>query len=514
MITTSARFTELSKGNIRPLSWQVSISFDKAFNSSINFFTIGVSTIGSGDFIPGTGSVVQEWDKYLYTDYSSRVLQIEWTRQTDLFASINLAMADVTFDNHDDFFTPSGDSIIAPYILPYRPIRIWAGFGGEVIPVFVGITESMPTIDEKTKTATFHCVDFLYSLMGHALKETSLYQSQTTDVVLRSLFIDAGLTSSQLNLDVGLETIGFGAFNKDSKLADALNDLMIAEQGRLFMDEQGIITFKNRTDYNNNVVMTFDAYNNINDSTTKTADDIINVVEVTGTIRSVAPKQRFWKLTQSIAIPANQSYSFFADFSDPVTSVDLPVYRDIAATSYYKGNTASDDSGSNTGAITLVDTDLFAQSYKMTFYNSSSVTLYLTEVILYATPAFKVQSIYVREEDEESSAIYDERIYTINSDLFQSSTAAQSRALSILQDWSSFRGISTLDVKGNMALQIDDVVSVDIFGNSGIYRITKILNKISSPAKYLQLIVLRKFYSGEFFTIAVSLIGGEDAIRP
>lgn len=73
MQTTTARFDELATSSIRKIDWRCLISFEKTYNASVAFFTIGTSAIGGSDFIkPADANVVQEWDKYDFEDYSDQ----------------------------------------------------------------------------------------------------------------------------------------------------------------------------------------------------------------------------------------------------------------------------------------------------------------------------------------------------------------------------------------------------------------------------------------------------------
>ena len=203
MQSTTSLFTSRANGSVRPLSWQTRISFTKEFLPSLQFFTLDESLLDGPEVLAPTDSdVITEWDKYVYSDFSSRVISFEWTRQEDVPSSVNLAIADVVLDNHDNFFTPNGGSEIQNFILPYRPIRLYAGFGNEDLPVFVGLTEKMPVIDSKNKTVSFHCMDFLSALFSRPLDEAVIYQEYRTDQVLDALFQMVGLTSDQYILDL------------------------------------------------------------------------------------------------------------------------------------------------------------------------------------------------------------------------------------------------------------------------------------------------------------------------
>lgn len=516
MQIVSDRFTTLAQSSVRPLSWMVLASFPKNFSDLIDFFEIGTSLIGGNDVIkPFDSSVIQEWDKYEYTDYSSRVISLEWSKEVKIYNSVTMGIADVVFDNRDDYFTPSGGSEIADYILPYRPIRIYAGFGGEVTPVFIGLTDGMPVIDEKRKTASFHCIDFMYSLMDTPLNQSAMYVDYTVDQLISALFVLAGLSSSQLTLETSEITIPFAYFKKDMKLGDAIKKVVSTSLGRLYMDEFGVIHFYNNDSYEEDIKYTFTAYNNILESKTVKRDDIVNVVEIKGKVREVQPLQKYWNSTFAITVPPLSSVDVWADFQDPVTSVSTPLYKTSSVTSFFEVNTAEDGSGSaDSSNVTLTSSTLFGTSYKMVFANASVEPLYITQISLFATPAIITKGVYVREEDEESVETYDERIVTIDNDFFQDADVAQSQALILIRDNADYGQVDELIVQGTPALQVGDQVRVNLFDRIDSYKILKTSNKLSLPAKYTQILKLKKFTPTVYFTIGVSLIEGTDEIHP
>lgn len=515
MQTTSLAFQGHSTADIRPLSWQCLMSFEKNFNDNINFFTIGVSYIGGPDIIKGVGDVIQEWDKYDYVDFSDRVISMEWIRDQDSISSVSLAMADIILDNHDGLFTPNAGSIYANNILPYRPIKLYAGFDGENVPVFVGLTEKMPEIDEKSKTAKFHCIDFLYSLFNRPLDQSLMFQNYTTDLILDELLQLAGLTTNQYNLDPGFNVVRFSYFEKGTKLRDAISELMEAEQGRLYMDETGVIQFKNRQNFSNTPTKNFD-YSNIVDVQISKQEDIVNVVEIKSDVRTVQDSQKFWELGEAILIPRNSSLDIWADFQDPVTSVLTPTYELLNPTdSFFYINTQTDEEGftSNT-AVTLSSFTAFGKSYKMTFTNSSSIDYFITRLNLWATPARITEKIYLREVDSASIAKYDERVLTIDNNFIQREDEAYSKAHIILGDYGEYGNIKTLDVKGTMAQQLNDAIEIDLPEIAAEnYIITKISSKIMN-GRFSQLLTAKQRDPQYYFTIGISTIGGTDIIAP
>lgn len=482
----------------------------------VDFFTIGVSTIGGTDIIKGEGDVIQEWDKYQYDDYSHRIQTIEITRQEEPVNSVALAMADIKFANWDNYFTPNAGSIIDSFILPYRPTKLYLGFGNENVPAFIGLTEKMPTIDEKGRTASFHLIDFMYSLFNRPLDRTIILQNVRTDEALEELMDAAGILPTQYNFDIGFNIIDFVYFEKDTKFGDAVKELMEAEMGRFYMDEQGVIRFKNRQNYSSVPVWHFDK-SNVLDIKTKTQDDIINVVEIKAQVRQVQALQKYWELQSAFLIPANSTVEIWADFEDPVTSVDDPEYLALATTSSFAANTKEDGTGTATGGGISVATTLFAKSYLMQWTNSNAYSVYVTTLELFATPAKIVKEIYVREQDDASVAQYDERVLTIENNFINNEGDAYSKAHIMLDDWANYGGINELTVKGNMALEIGDAISCSIDGYAGTFVISKIVNKLlftGNGIQFTQILNVKRRVFQTFFTIGISTIGGTDVIAP
>lgn len=517
MQSVSTQFENRANGQMRPLSWRTLMSFPKAFEPDVDFFTIGVSTIGGLDIIKGVGDVIQEWDKYQYDDYTNRIMSIEVTRQEEPVNSVALAMADIKMRNTDDYFSPNAGSAIEDFILPYRPAKLYLGFGQENVPIFTGLTDKMPTIDEAGKTASFHLIDFMYSLFNRPLDETIILENVRTDEALEELMDAAGILPTQFDFDIGFNIIAFVYFEKGTKFGDAVRELMEAEMGRFYMDEQGVIRFKNRQNYSSTPVWHFDK-SNVLDIKTKTQDDIINVVEIKANVREVQALQKYWELQSAVLVPAGGSVDIWADFDDPVTVVDDPVDVQSATTSSFTASTReSIDEGQIVSTSVTVDTTQFAKSFKMTFSNANTFAVYINVLELWATPAKVVKQIYVREEDSASVAQYDERVMTIENEFINDEGEAYSKALIILDDWSQYGGISELVVKGNPALQIGDAVTSTIEGYAGTFIITKIVNKFLMTGKgvqFTQILTVKKREFKTYFTIGVSTIGGTDVIAP
>jgi len=495
MQNTSVLFKTLATSDARPIRGDVFISFSKLQEPTLQG--------------------IQDWDKYLYTDYSGRIVDVEWTREEQMYASVSSGMADIILDNHDGLFTPNGSSVLSIYMLPARPVKIYSGFGSEVVQSFVGLTDGMPSVNEKSKIVILHAIDFLSYFLKKPLDESSMFIDKRTDEILRTLFNDQGVLDVQMNLDVGLNRIPFVYAKKGEVLGDLVFKLMEAEGGRLFMDEDGAITFKNRQGYSSDVKMYLDSYRNIVNSVPKSNDELVNVVVVEGKIREVQSLQMYGQLTQPIQILHGQSVPIWISFQEPVTSAVDPVYVTSKKTSYYEVNTLQDGSGVASSSVVLSSSYLFDTSLQLVFTNNGSADLWVTSVVIFATPAVPVQDIYIREEDSSSVDKYGEKILSINNDFFGDVDNAQSKALIILHTFTDVGEIKQLEIKGDMTLQLGDAVRIDLNGVIEVFRVIKIINRIGLPGKFTQIVTVGKLLdNSNYFTIGVSAVGGTDMIAP
>lgn len=512
MLTVSDQFNAIARSSVRQLNWRCLISFDRVFDNAITFFTLDQSVLDGPDFLQGEGSVVQEWDKYEYVDYTDRLMHMEWTKEEGVVSGVSLGMADLVFDNHDDFFTPGSGSAVDGNVLPARPVRLYAGFGDEVIPVLIGLTEGMGRIDERRKTISFHVIDFLRAILDRPIDQAVLLTDVRVDEVLDELLQAAGLLSTQYNLDVAQHRVSFAYFQRGTKLGEAVDKLMEAEFGRFYMDAYGILQFKNRENYAAIPVYSF-SKNNMLGFERREADDIINVVEVVGRRRVVQGTQDIGQLGTPQYVPAGGSVDVWIDFLDPVTSMNTPLYYTSSTSSFFRVNTQEDGTGDESStAVSCTSATLFTGSCKLVFANSSSVGYYVTQIKLFGTPARAVGEIFVRETNDTSISKYDEHVYRIENEFFQDVQQAQSKALILLDDMSEYTPAEEATVKGNPALETGDVV--EVFNRErNEYAITKSAN-IMDGKSYTQRLSLKKFSRRELFILDVSTLDSQAALAP
>jgi hypothetical protein len=511
MQTTTATFTQLANGHVRPVSASVRASFDKSFDPSITFFTLDVSILDGPDILGPTGdNPVQLWDQYAYTNYDSKLISAEVVRQELEPYSVAQAFADVTLNNYDSYFTPNSGSPIQSFILPRRPFRLNMGFGGEMLQQIVGLSDGMPEIDKAGRTASFHIIDFMSYLFDKDIGESILLENVTTGEVLDYLFQYLGLSTDQYVLDESFNTIAFFFVERDTRFGDVASKLLEAEIGRLYLDETGVIRFKNRYSYDMNPVMTFDKSNTI-DYQESGEDLIINSVKIIIKVREVQPSQSIWTSSTVYPIKVGESIDVWLKFSDPITTMTDPTYSAIETnTSYFISNLNDDGTGTYANVV-LASSDLFSTTAKLTFQNTGASNAYITAIDTYGTPAKIVDTIEVIEKDQSSIDDFEEQYYEINNDYIQDVNSATARALMLINDFKNYGSVIDIDVKGSPALQLSDALTLNLDGYQGTYIITKTTNLIPDP-RFRQRLRVRKKTAITFFTLDVSILDGTDVL--
>lgn len=481
MQTVSDEFHQIAQNGIRPHDWRLRISFDKQFDDEIEWATWDTSVWDGGDlWKPSDDNPLQEWDYYTYEDYSDRVVDMEWSREIDFPYSVQSAIADFTLNNYDNYFTPDSGSPVDGYVLPKRPVRMYSGFKTTgVIQQFVGITQRMPVLDSSEKTAAFHALDFLSEMFAMPLEETVAMANVTTDEVLDALFQQFGLTDSQYVLAKGRNKIPFLFFEKGKNAGNAFRELMQAEGGNLWLDEQGIIRFEQRLLPIDEPVMTFNDSNT--ESVTATGDsEIINTVRVRCDVREVQEFQPVYSSSdefggtlflEPIVVPANGSKFVTIDLQDPLLTASTPTIG-------HKSNDSWFTVVNNTGGVVSSDvsvglTNLRQNNYVMLFENDNAFPVTLDKLEVWGEPAKIIDEIRYEAYDEDSVAAYGEQLLEIENNMFGSESNCESFALTIIDAYKDFNPIIELSVKGDPSQQNGDIIDVDTRDFQGEYKVIK-----------------------------------------
>lgn len=511
-------FNQRADGDIRPLSWGVRISFDKQFDDDVTFFTLDQSQLNGIDILAPTGdNPIQAWDYYKYANFTERLIYMSVQRSLEFPYSVVSAIADFQLNNYDKYLTPNSGSPISSYILPKRPVRLLQGFSNTALPQFVGLTEGMPEIDREGGTATFTAMDFLTWIYDMPIRNTETLTNVRTDEVLANIFAQFGLTPTQYDLAKGRNTIPFLFFEKDQQTAgDIIRPLMQAEMGMLWLDEQGIIRFRPRLEQPDDSVYTFD-HDSIISLDTEGEDTIINRVIINASPRELQEAQIIHSVTNAAGdentINANSSKPLNLALDDPSINIVEPTLGENSSLSWFTAKNMVGEPVTSNVSITGVAE--LTNSYTIFIDNDNAFPVIIDNVVLWGEPAKIVggKPLTWNGYDDVSLAKYEEKPLKIDNNFIQSLAQANSLGLTMLDEYSEYASVLNLEVKGNPALQLSDIISLDYDEFTGQYRIIGIANK-TQGSKFTQILKLRAYSPRQWFTLNQSVLNGSDTLAP
>lgn len=519
MQSVSPEFNQRANGDIVPLSWGARISFDKEFDDYVTFFTLDQSVLNGVDILaPSDDNPIQAWDYYEYLDYTERLVYMSIERSLDFPYSVVSAIADFQLNNYDGYFTPNSSSPISSYILPKRPVRLLQGFGNTVLPQFVGLTEGMPEISRTDGTATFTAMDFLTWIYDMPIRNTIAMRDVYTGEVLYDIFVNQfGLSPSQVDIARGRNKIPFLFFEREQVTAgDIIRPLMQAEKGMLWLDEQGIIRFRPRLEQPSDPVYYFD-HDSIIELDTSEDDEIINHVIINTDVREVQEYQVVYSKTDTDTslhvVPAGGTYTLQAQLTDPCLTIEDPTLGVNSSVSWFTA-ALPDGTPVNSG-VAVTATELKTNIFDITFSNSNGYAVNINQLYLWGQPArlISAEPTVYEAQDDDSVAKYEQKTLTIDNNFIQSMSQADSLAETILDEYANYNDIIIIEVRGNPALQLSDIIDVDYEEYSGEYRIISITNKIQD-AKFTQTLKCRRYTPRTWFQLDYSQLNEDHVLAP
>jgi len=196
-----------------------------------------------------------------------------------------------------------------------------------------------------------------------------------------------------------------------------------------------------------------------------------------------------------------------------VLTVEQPVIGENAGVSWF---TASLPNGENVGSgITITLIELKTNSYDITFSNANSFDVNINQLSLWAQPAknISIEPTVYDSKDTDSILKYEEQTETINNNFIQSISQAESLALTMLDEYSEYADIISMEVKGNPALQLSDIIEVYYQEYTGQYRIIKISNTLQDQ-KFTQILKCKRYTPRNWFQLNVSTLNGASVLAP
>jgi hypothetical protein len=301
-----------------------------------------------------------------------------------------------------------------------------------------------------------------------------------------------------------------------------MQQLAEAESGRVFVDRDGNLNLWNKTHMAtaSGSQFTMSMKDHITDFQYDINDNkVYNSISVKAKPREVQSNQSVWTLETAIELKPGVQTDIWAEIKDQ-NGVGLPCPTVTApsaggSTSTYTANSALDGTGvSKTSKVTLASYYNFGVTYRMTFENSDSMPVYLTEVILYGTPAKVKSDINITVEDSDSVAIYGRQQLQIENDLIQSEGLARSIAADKLETYKNPINTVKISNVGIPYLELGDTITVEDNFDERFqdYKIVSHCWQLLKDGDFNQSLDLQKFDQVVFFQLDQSQLDMSDKL--
>ena len=421
-----------------------------------------------------------------YLNVKNSVLSISTSRSIEFPYTIQTATCDISLDNSHHQYSHSADNEgLGRYILPNRPVKVGLGFtNAEVVRHFNGNTDGMPSYQgENEEQVTFTAYDKLADIGDRHLPNMIMARDSRTDEVIYQILTDLGIPESQFVLERGTNIIPFVYFDADKSVGNALKELVQAENGSLWQDEEGIIRFEARDTnaFDKDVAMVLDS-TNIKSVQPSRTDSLVNQVNIVADVRQIEQLQPVFTAdnasgysSQSEAdnyrVASNGSTTIWLSFEDPVWSAIAPTLNAGSQTSSFSVVNLSGQAV-NSG-VTAICT-LFATSYKITFANTNAFPVSISSISIWGEPAKLVggQAVEYMAVDDESVEKYGTYPLEITDNkCFGSVENIKRYAIDVLQKYADYNAVVKVTAKADPALQIGDIVQLAVGKFNGRYQV-------------------------------------------
>jgi hypothetical protein len=530
MQVVSSGFTTNTAANFRKISHGLLVAWQQTINSSFSFFTIGTSHIGGADIIKGAGTAVTFFDRYQYTNETPYVMDWKITRAISQQPwGVIMASATVTLDNTSNRFLPGFDATIGAYTtLANRPVKIQGGFSGELINLFVGFTDNTSVAQIGARQFSMQLFDAMTFLQATATAQAT-FVNMTRDQIITSLLNEAGFSSGQISIDPSTTSpiayyAPYGRY-----MTDIFQELSEAEAAQMFVDENGVICWYNRSHIGANTTANWAfSYSNTIGDPSYLSTQIINDVNITTKPLALSAYNKIFQDTTGYFIAPGQSITVIANFTGgniaAAYTVDTPYWVGTsgAGNSTFSTNGNQSGTGLAVSGITLTSHSLTGSSYLMTFLNSSSNPAYITDISLWGVPA-TIQTVQTNPAiDTTSIGKYNLnpnnnfQEVNVQNDTLQNQYEANSLAQWYVSLYKNPYTRLKIDTFAVPQLQMFDWVSffVQETATTIPLAVMAITLELQAPGDFKQTLDVEGRPIFRYFTIGVSTIGGTDGIAP
>ena len=311
MLKASEKFLNYTNGRVIRFRPNLKISFNKKRKAGANWLTLDSSVLDGNDLLAtNEENTTQVWDAYDYQDVSERLVNVNVVRGLEFPYGVQASALDVKLNNYDGYLTFANmeewgngrsKSPASDYILPSRPIRLFLRGCEKLhdhLPIFVGTTKELPKYnhDSGDYTIDWSALDYLSEIADKGLIKGIKLINATTDEVIKEILNQCGMTTEQYSLEKGQNEIPFVYIEHGQKTGDILKKLVQAENGKLWLDERGVIRFANRSStLDKEPVMRLNA-SNIIELKNSQLTGLINKVSIKSEVRKVLERQKVYEM--------------------------------------------------------------------------------------------------------------------------------------------------------------------------------------------------------------------------
>lgn len=343
-----------------------------------------------------------------------------------------------------------------------------------------------------------------------------------TGDAIRIILEQYGMEPQMIDIDPGVNRIPFLYLEKNRKAANALRDLVQAENGKLWLSETGVIKFRPGTDEIDNFpVMDFDS-GNIIEYTPSQTSDIVNHVNIKGNIRRIFDNQSIYEFENNYQVgpdqrPQDDPYyieasgqlTVWVNFEDPALDIDTAMTLNRTDGSGFKATNI----GGTATVYSRVTAEVtpFGDSAKIVFTNnylsavSAPAPVRITEIHIFGRPAQIAEELDIDAYDDESIERFEDHTLNVTNNFFASRQSAERYAQEILHNRAKYNPTIGLRVKGNPALEIGDNVQVSLPDGGGNFKVVGVRETLSEEGLATSL-TLEKIELIRTFTLNISAL--------
>jgi len=360
-----------------------------------------------------------QWDRTNFMLETSHVYYVEYQRGTQHkigpsgkgFERPRLGKGKILFLNEDGRYDPRNTaSPLYPHVTPGAPVVIYvsADGGSNWVPRFRGRVADI----KPTKSRAVRAVEVSLREGWDALENTvytdvleDVYADDAINAVLDAVDWPAGAR----DIDNGRDYHSYW-WAEGGKAIDEIMNVVGAEFGRIWLDGDGVIHFRNRHSGYTPVAL-LDATNLRPETSLSQPWDVVrNAIRVPVSSFRELTNEVVWTQMQPLYIGGSGSVTLWVSY----TFENIPVRVTSLVGTDYTANENEDGSGADRTSDLSVSVSPLSSVAKVTLTNTSVAGLYVTELKLRADGLQILTATTVTAENADSIARYGRREFDVD----------------------------------------------------------------------------------------------------